>query len=359
MSDREEKLQTIRAYWAAIKDPFGHESVMDITGSMHINTISQFAHLRIFDDLKGLAAPLEDDSTYGLIEDGLTKEVFYKYAAYNAVCHWLKHFHLATHFDGSSTSDSVHAGLKTILRSMKKMQELVSIAGFRDDASPIITRQWDLISQLHQEGVLHAEFKKAANFSARADMHVLQLRYNRLQEKLGRANFYWERHGNNGVEELLSRADSILNKIEEAGEYYAPCQMPYKERRDAEDGRPIHIMAELEYSKEMALKIARDVAVLMCKSDLIYAQEALAAQEFSKRGGGFREDMLHFREILGYLDLARFDLDDEKTYELLGTTKREFLTCYHFQVSANNANPSATGYVGVRLDFPKRFKLEA
>lgn len=351
MSSNEKYLESLKSHWAAIKDPFGVQSIMD-PENMHVNYVNEFNHYRIEELFKAMDLNPDDDSSYEVIEEGLTRQEYFKHATYNTICHWLKNYHRAQNINLEDLYRPTYFGLKEVLRRFPQIKEMVAVAGLPDDASPVVLAQYETVVNLIEEGHIANELKQAAQNYAMYQAQHLHRDFDALSQKLSKDPESWESHGELGVEFMLSKASSILEIIDEAGDAYTPLQIPFRSY-DTETKRPQDVTGE--FSREAIQKMARKFAIMLSKRTLWWAERSFANQEFQKGAMGFREDPLHYREILGYLDLGRLDLDDEATYAAIGTTKKEFLTHFHFQVGDDKAWPK--GYVGARQDIRERFKL--
>ncbi|NBX67096.1 MAG: hypothetical protein EBQ96_08890 [Proteobacteria bacterium] len=324
-----EGIERLKTYWKSIQDPFGLDAIMDPEDRM-MNWVSPYTHYRVSEEIKRMGLDPLADETYDLLESGLTRTKYFQSAAYNAIAHWIKNYHEASAYNEWKTAAYTYYGLEELLRSHENIRALAAVAGLPEGASPMITAQFALICEQIDSGVIKSEYMKAANFHARYSMHVAGRRYERLQETLRSKRPSYEKHGENGLEYLLTKADDILTAIDKAENFYTPCQIPYEHSEQGPDGRMKRETRAIPYTREHALKIAEDCAILMCKSDLDF----LAANR-QHHPEDNHDDRIDYREMLGYLDKARFDLDSEDTYLRIGTTKREFLTNYHRQAKAH------------------------
>lgn len=281
---------------------------------------------QIRETLAELGFDLQDDCTYELLEDELTREQFEQKATALHMLLVLDTYHASQNITGHQYVDQQAHSHFHRLKELLDLRWPQYLAQHQDtpinpeNVTPTQQRQLALIFSMIQDGTLQAEREQAAVESAKENFRAARMFYTRLQKN--------DRNGQNyrDLKEGLSHVKITFDLIhKEAGTAYKPEEILVE--RDCFGGwHEDKDMFSVERLTEFADYFTTKLMEHEVSQALILQEQGHYVVDASGSGHGML--VLPIQDVLHRMVESGFDLDDPQTYEAIGTDIDTFWDAY-------------------------------
>lgn len=279
----------------------------------------------IKNDLKKMGLDLSVDETYELIDPNLTRDLFNQRYLHAVIKETVQYFNQATVRAREDFINTYHARRAASLQHMTEhmmpiVEKAIKDSALFPDLDPLEERQLALLRTACDDGTVEDDIARHAALAAH-DEFRMALEVKKGVEKADQGKLFdLQRKG-------LGHADSTLEFIDMAGQYYQPVQIPAK--YDSFSGWD-EKAGTLDFSREAAEELRqwfliRELATKF-KSALEFQQEGHFVLDASGSGHGMM--VMPMQEIAQKLQKYGHDISDPATYQQIGTDIQTFRQAY-------------------------------
>lgn len=290
--------------------------------SRAMNNVYEFQRLQ--KGLEEMGLDLAQDATYELLEDGLTKKTFDQEHCRAWLAMTLDSYHhaqsLSSHRYLGEQSRAQYHGLKRLVEyTLPNLEKHLTESGLPDDVPELRLIELRLLQEMKNNGALERAVKLAANNCAMENTRTAYNFLKRAQEKQADMNHLQE------CREGLAYANSALEAIENAQEFYAPKDIPleydgfggWKEEKSPYNREKVEEMKEYFLLQESAIEFHQAYK---------FHKEGHYVLDASGSGHGMmRMPMQHIAEKLHE---QGYNIRDPKVFKQMGTDIDTFWKAY-------------------------------